>query len=88
MYVVVVYDVEESRVAKVCKYLRRFLHWVQNSAFEGELTEAQLERVKIGLQKLIDKDHDSVYVYVVPRKELISRDVLGQTKSLSGPVIE
>jgi CRISPR-associated protein Cas2 len=44
MYVVIVYDVEQTRVAKVCQYLRRWLHWVQNSAFEGELTEAQLER--------------------------------------------
>jgi len=38
MYVIIVYDVEVERVARVCQYLRRHLHWVQNSAFEGEIT--------------------------------------------------
>jgi len=46
MYVIIVYDIDQSRVAKVCQYLRRWLHWVQNSTFEGELTESQLERIK------------------------------------------
>ena len=35
MYVIVVYDVEEKRVAKVLKYLRSYLNCVQNSVFEG-----------------------------------------------------
>lgn len=39
MYTIVVYDVGEKRVAKVCKYLRTVLQWMQNSVFEGELTE-------------------------------------------------
>lgn len=42
MYIIVVYDVNQNRVGRVCQYLRRFLHWVQNSAFEGEVTESQL----------------------------------------------
>lgn len=46
MYAIVVYDVGEQRVAKVCKYLRTVLQWMQNSIFEGELTEAQIERMK------------------------------------------
>ncbi|MGB9825625.1 MAG: CRISPR-associated endonuclease Cas2 [Desulfofundulus sp.] len=40
MYVIIVYDVGQSRVAKVCQYFKRFLHWVQNSAFEGEISRA------------------------------------------------
>ncbi|MFB6271715.1 MAG: CRISPR-associated endonuclease Cas2, partial [Salinibacter sp.] len=48
MYLILVYDVEQERVAKVCQYLRQHLHWVQNSVFEGELTKAQIERVKAG----------------------------------------
>jgi CRISPR-associated protein Cas2 len=35
LYVVIVYDVDVARVPKVCKFLRRYLHWVQNSVFEG-----------------------------------------------------
>ena len=29
MYAIVVYDVGERRVAKVCKYLRTVLQWMQ-----------------------------------------------------------
>ena len=46
MYVLLVYDVEVKRVVKVHKFLKRHLHWVQNSVFEGELTDAQIETVK------------------------------------------
>ena len=30
MYVIIVYDVEQKRVQKVCNFLRRYLCWVQN----------------------------------------------------------
>ena len=88
MYVVIVYDVDQSRVAKVCQYLRRWLHWVQNSAFEGELTEAQLERIKAGLSDLIDQDYDSVYVYRLPDKKYVQKEVLGLKKALTEILLE
>lgn len=84
----VVYDVEQERVAKICQYLRRFLHWVQNSAFEGELTEAQLERVKLGLRRIIDPAHDSIYVYCVPHKKYLRKEVIGQQKMPTGQFLE
>ena len=49
MYFIIVYDIDTKRVAKVCKYLRQHLNWVQNSVFEGELTKAQFARVQSGL---------------------------------------
>ncbi len=45
MYVLIVYDVAVERVTKAHKCLKRFLHWRQNSVFEGELTEAKIETV-------------------------------------------
>jgi len=88
MYVVIVYDVEQSRVAKVCQYLRRFLHWVQNSAFEGELTEAQLERIKESLREIIDPDYDSIYIYRLPDKRFLRKEVLGQEKAITEMFLE
>ncbi|MCS7224909.1 MAG: CRISPR-associated endonuclease Cas2 [Armatimonadetes bacterium] len=88
MYVIIVYDVDQSRVTKVCQFLRRFLQWVQNSAFEGDLTESQIERIRIGLSQIIDADYDSVYIYQARDKKYIKREVLGQTKALGGPLIE
>ena len=48
MYLIVVYDVGEERVGKVCKFMRRYLPRVQNSVFEGELPESKLEAMKAG----------------------------------------
>ncbi|WP_427338327.1 CRISPR-associated endonuclease Cas2 [Caloranaerobacter sp. DY30410] len=31
MFVILVYDVEQKRVAKVLKTCRKYLYWVQNS---------------------------------------------------------
>jgi CRISPR-associated protein Cas2 len=87
MYVIVVYDVEQVRVGKVCQFLRRFLHWVQNSAFEGDLTESQLERIRVGLGDIIDQDHDSVYIYKLPDDRWLKREVIGQDKRTMDQVI-
>ena len=38
MHLILIYDVGEARVAKVCKRLRQRLTWVQNSVFEGDVT--------------------------------------------------
>lgn len=81
MYVIVVYDVEQKRVAKVCKFLRRYLSWVQNSVFEGEITEAKLERVKVGLRKLIDDESDSIYLYKARDEKWVDKEILGQERS-------
>jgi len=88
VYVVIVYDVEQARVTKVCQYLRRFLHWVQNSAFEGELTESQLERLKHGLTKIIDRERDSVFIYRLPDKKYLQKEVLGLKKALTEVLLE
>lgn len=87
MYVIIVYDVEQKRVQKVCSYLRRYLHWVQNSVFEGNLTESQLEKVKRGLRKRIKEDRDSAYIYILPDEKWVEKEVLGQTKAPTEAVI-
>lgn len=88
MYLIIVYDVEQSRVAKVCQYLRRWLHWVQNSAFEGELTESQLERIKAELRDMIDPEYDSVYIYRLPDRKVVQKEVIGQEKAITDAFLE
>lgn len=81
MYVILVYDVEQSRVAKVCKRLRQSLNWVQNSAFEGELTESQLEEVRLWLEGFLDLERDSVYIYKLRSHKAFDKEVIGVEKS-------
>lgn len=47
MYVILVYDFGERRVAKMLKLCRKYLNWIQNSVFEGEISEVRLKEIKI-----------------------------------------
>ncbi len=86
MYYIIVYDVAEKRVNKVLKVMRKYLNWVQNSVFEGELSEVQFERLKMELKGVIDKDEDSILVYTMESRWL-RREVIGVEKSELGSII-
>jgi CRISPR-associated protein Cas2 len=80
MYIILVYDVGEERVGKVCKYMKRYLPRVQNSVFEGELSEAKLEKMKAGLMKIITPPTDAVLLWVMRDARWTDRQVLGAEK--------
>lgn len=88
MYVVLTYDVEQARVQKVCQYLRQYLHWVQNSVFEGELTEGQYGEMIEGLRRLIRSEVDSVYIFHWPAQRLMKKTVIGRERGSTDWVIE
>lgn len=77
---IMAYDVDVSRVAKVLKIGRRYLSWVQNSLLEGQLTEAQLERLKTDLKKVVDEAEDSIVFYLLRQEQYMKRELLGQNK--------
>jgi len=81
MYVLLVYDVNEKRVTKALKACRRYLNWVQNSVFEGELTPAKLKELKIRLKDLMNDDEDSVLIYTLRDQSLLTKEVLGQERN-------
>jgi len=80
MYALIVYDVRAWRVARVCKYLRRFLSHVQNSVFEGDLTARNLNRVQKDLADLIDLHEDSVLLYILRDQAAMRREKIGVEK--------
>ena len=45
MYVILVYDIGEKRVGKILKLCRKYLNWIQNSVFEGEITDVKLKEL-------------------------------------------
>ena len=81
MYVIIVYDIEESRVSKVCKFLRVYLNWIQNSVFEGNLTESELKRITKDLKKIIDEEYDSVLIFKMKDKRYVDKEILGIEKT-------
>ena len=80
MFVIMVYDVNVKRVAKVLKTSRRYLLWVQNSVFEGEITKGKLNVLKSELSAIINDTEDSVIFYVWPKKLYSHRECIGMNK--------
>ncbi len=80
MFVIVVYDIAERRVAKVLKKSRQYLYWVQNSVFEGEISEAKFKKFKDELGKIINTKEDSVVIYNLRTTKYASREVMGLEK--------
>ncbi len=86
MYVIIVYDIGVDRVNKVKAFLRQYLFWIQNSVFEGDLSESEFEEVYNGLKKIIDDDADSIIIYKLRMQELLNREVLGIEKAPIGEI--
>ncbi len=87
MYALVVYDVGVERVEKVRRWLIRYLCWVQNSVFEGELSKGQLVELTDGVKSIIDIEADSVYIYVMSDRKWLNKDVIGVEKEMTGNII-
>ena len=77
VYVIAVYDVEADRTRLFLNFLRRYLTHVQNSVFEGELTEGDLEEIKSELESML-KPGESVIVYRMSSEKYVSRTVYGE----------
>jgi CRISPR-associated protein Cas2 len=87
MYVIIAYDVAVERIDGVRGMLRQYLNWVQNSVFEGELTEGVLEEVSMKLRDLIDEQRDSVILYTLSNPNWLRKEVVGVEKSEISPVV-
>ena len=64
MFVVVVYDVGLERLARVRRILSKYLLWVQNSVFEGNIDKYSLQELVDLLNLAIDRTHDRIRIYV------------------------
>jgi CRISPR-associated protein Cas2 len=81
LYVVIVYDIGVERVNKVRTFLRQYMLWVQNSVFEGELTRAELMKVRSNLKELINENNDHIIIYSSRDKKYLGIENLGSPKA-------
>jgi CRISPR-associated protein Cas2 len=80
MFVILVYDVGEKRVAKALKTARKYLYWVQNSVLEGEISDANFRKLKDELKKLSDESVDSFIFYSFRTTRYYDREIIGIEK--------
>lgn len=81
MYVILVYDVGEKRVGKMLKLCRRYLHWIQNSVFEGEITEVKLKELLSQARIFMKTAEDSVLVFKSRDEKWLEKEIVGQEKN-------
>ena len=87
MNVILVYDVGEKRVQRVHKLLKRYLNWVQNSVFEGELTDGKFEAMKIDLEERLEPKEDSVIIYKLGSLKYTEREIVGVEKNVTDNLV-
>lgn len=81
MYVILVYDFKEKRVGKMLKLCRKYLHWIQNSVFEGEISEVKLKELLQKANRLMEKTEDSIILFKHPSVVYMDKEVIGQERS-------
>lgn len=86
MYIILVYDVGQKRVAKMLKLCRRYLTWIQNSVLEGELTEVQLKQLKAEAKEIM-KEEDSLIIFSSKDERWLDKEVIGEERGSTGQML-
>ena len=81
MYVILVYDCGEKRVGKMLRLCRKYLNWIQNSVFEGEISEVKLKELVINAEKFMEKDEDSLIIFSGRSEKWLDKQIVGKERS-------
>ena len=81
MYVVLVYDFGEKRVAKMLKLSRKYLNWIQNSVFEGEISEVRLHELLLLAKNFMKEEEDSIIIFKGRDVTWTEKQIVGKERS-------
>ena len=81
MYVILVYDMKQQRVGRMLKLCRRYLHWIQNSVFEGEISEVKLAELLAKARDILNEDEDSLILFKSRTQQWLEKEVVGRERS-------
>lgn len=81
MYIILMYDVNQKRVGKMLKLCRKYLNWIQNSVFEGEITQVKLTELKYSALKIMDTETDSLIFFKTRQEKWLDKEVVGLERS-------
>lgn len=80
MYVILVYDCGERRVAKMLKLCRKYLNWIQNSVFEGEISEVRLKELLSLAKGIVDESEDSIIIFKGSNHKSLEKEIVGKER--------
>ena len=81
MYIILVYDMDQKRVGKMLKLCRRYLNWIQNSVFEGELTDVKLKELIHEARLIMKEETDSIIVFKSRQEKWLEKMIVGREKN-------
>lgn len=81
MYVILVYDMDIKRVGKMLKLCRRYLNWIQNSTFEGEISVAALKQLEFDAKEIMDLEKDSLILFKSREERWLEKEIIGQERN-------
>lgn len=85
MYVILVYDIGEKRVGMMLKLCRKYLSWIQNSVFEGEITEVKLKELKIKASMIMEEENsDSLIIFKTRNEKWLDKEIVGKERGETG----
>ncbi|NCC98630.1 MAG: CRISPR-associated endonuclease Cas2 [Bacteroidia bacterium] len=78
MYVILVYDCGEKRVAKMLRLCRKYLNWIQNSVFEGDISEVKLRELLSIANSFLEIEEDSIIVFKSRDVAFMEKEIIGK----------
>ena len=87
MHVIIAYDIGVERLPKVYRIMKQYLNWVQNSAFEGDLTAGQLEELRLKVYEVIDQSKDCIVVFSMDNPKWLEKKIWGHEKGVTESII-
>jgi CRISPR-associated protein Cas2 len=88
MYIILVYDIAsandgEKRVGKMLKHCRKYLNWIQNSVFEGEITDVKLKEMLYISRKIMNEETDSIIIFKSRDERWLDKEVIGVERMMT-----
>ena len=80
MYVILVYDCGEKRVGKMLRLCRKYLNWIQNSVFEGEISEVKVKELILKAKDFMDEEQDSLIIFSGRTEKWLDKQVIGKER--------
>ena len=68
------------------KLCRQYLNWIQNSVFEGELSEVKLKELKSKAKIIMNKDEDSLIIFKSREEKWLQKESLERKKTIWTPL--
>lgn len=82
MFVILVYDIGDKRVGKMLKMCRKYLNWIQNSVFEGELSEGNFAALKAEAKEIM-KEKDSLIIFKSRNERWLDKEIIGEERGVT-----